>query len=102
MLCEKTVQREGRRVRKMILSVAAVVIESFPSSEEKTTFEYNTGRASKNKRSGPENRDASISSCKHMATQCNFRSFSSAAIDQGIGIGSFGVHGAISDFVKKI
>ena len=71
---------------------------------EKATFDFcrEINGAPAEIRSVPENRDASISSCKRMATRCKFRSFSSTAIDRGIGINRFDVEKATLDFFKKI
>ena len=45
-----------------------------------------------------ENRDASISAGKHIATHCKFRSFSSTSIDRRIRIDRFGVEKPTFDF----
>ena len=50
----------------------------------------------------PENRDASISSCKFVATRCKFRSVSSSSNDRGIGIGRIGVEKPTLDFTREI
>ena len=71
---------------------------------EKSTFDFSSeinGAPAKHC-SVPENRDASISSCKRIATHSKFRSFSSTSIDRRIGIDQIGVGKTTVDFLGKI